>query len=324
LTCRVLVTGASGFVGLPLCLTLARAGHRVRALTRRPLAQFDAAGIEVHTCTDIATVPQWPPILDGVDTVIHLGGRAHLMSDGARDSAMRYRHDNVDATIAIARAAVDSGVRRFVFMSTIKVFGDGPFQEPLAPWHTPRPNDDYGRSKLQAEDALRSLGQSSAIDMDIVRPPLVYGPGVRANFLRLMNWVERGLPLPLAGVRNQRSLVSVFNLNDFLRQVVERKESCAGTWHVSDGQDCSISQLIRDLALQMSRPARLFRLPSVLLRTAFTLAGRKHEYDRLCGSLQVDMNETIARLAWHPPLNRQEGLARTVAWYKEQPRSATA
>ena len=316
LTSRVLVTGATGFVGLPLCLTLASTGHQVLALSRRPLAQLDAAGIELHTCTDIATAPLWRPILDGVDTVIHLAGRAHVLNDGAPDSAMRYTHDNVDAAMAIARGAIDCGVKRFVFMSTIKVFGDGPFLEPLRPWQAPAPNDDYGRSKLEAEHALRELAREAAIDMVIVRPPLVYGPGVRANFLRLMNWVERGVPLPLSGVRNQRSLVSVFNLNDLLRHIVERQESCAGTWHVSDGQDCSISQLIRELAAQMSRSARLFPLPPGLLRTAFTLARRKHEYERLCGSLQVDMRETSARLGWRPPLGLQEGLARTVAWYE--------
>lgn len=318
MTCRVLVTGASGFVGLPLCLTLARAGLRVRALTRRPLAQFDAAGIDVHTCADIAAELQWRPMLDGIDTVIHLAGRAHVMADAAADSAKRYQHDNVDATIAIARAAVDSGVRRFVFMSTIKVFGDGPFTEPLRPWRTPTPEDDYGRSKLQAENALRALSQSAAIDMVIVRPPLVYGPGVRANFLRLMNWVDRGLPLPLAGVRNRRSLVSVFNLNDLLRLLAERRESCAGTWHVSDGQDCSISELMREVAALLSRPARLFALPPFMLRAAFTLAGRRREYERLCGSLQVDMSQTNTKLAWRPPLSRQEGLAQTVAWYQER------
>ena len=323
MTSRVLVTGATGFVGRPLCLTLASAGHQVHALSRRPLAQLDASGIEVHTCTDIATEPLWRPMMDGVDTVIHLAGRAHALRDAAPDSAMRYMHDNVDATLAIARAAIDCGVRRFVFMSTIKVFGDGPFLEPLRPWQTPVANDDYGRSKLQAEIALRELARQAAIDMVIVRPPLVYGPGVRANFLRLMNWVERGVPLPLSGVRNQRSLVSVFNLNDLLRHIVERQESCAGTWHVSDGQDCSISQLIRELAAQMSCAARLFALPPGLLRAAFTLARRKHEYDRLCGSLQVDMSETSARLGWwRPPLGLQEGLARTVAWYEGRNRSA--
>jgi UDP-glucose 4-epimerase len=262
-------------------------------------------------------------MLDGVDTVIHLAGRAHVVRDAAIDSATRYTHDNIDATIAIARGAIDCGVRRFVFMSTVKVFGDGPFTEPLCPWQTPAPNDSYGRSKLLAEHALKALARQAPIDMVIVRPPLIYGPGVQANFLRLMNCVERGLPLPLAGVRNQRSLVSVFNLNDLLRHLVEREESCAGTWHVCDGQDCSISQLIRELAAQMSRPARLFALPPVLLRTAFTLAGRRLEYDRLCGSLQVDMSETNARLAWHAPFSLREGLARTVTWYEGRSGSST-
>jgi len=222
----------------------------------------------------------------------------------------------------LARGAIACGVRRFVFLSSIKVYGDGPFSQPLATTREPAPSDPYGRSKWRAEQALRSLAAESAMDIAIVRPPLVYGPGVRANFLRLLRWVERGVPLPLAAIHNQRSLVGLDNLTDFLVNIATRSAPVAGTWHVADRETCSTAEMIRILATHMQRPVRLFPFPLALLRWGLTLAGRSREYIRLCGSLVVDTQATRDQLHWQPPHSLDDGLARTVAWFNDTRREA--
>jgi nucleoside-diphosphate-sugar epimerase len=315
LTERILVTGAAGFVGHHLCSDLVQAGYQVHALSRLPMVSLSGLGVRVFVVGDIALVRDWTAACAGVDSVVHLSGRAHVLRESAANSSRHYHYNNVEATKCVAHGAIECGVRQFIFMSTVKVFGDGPFNEPLRPSHVPCPSDDYGRSKLEAEQWLFSQAKRGAIEATIVRPPLVYGPGVRGNFLRLMGWVSRGVPLPLARVANKRSLVSVWNLNDLIIRLIARRGAVAGVWHASDGEDCSTSELIEELAYQMGTRARLFAVSPKLLKMTLSLVGRRLEYDRLFGSLQVDVSDTIGKLAWHPPVSMREGLAQTVRWY---------
>jgi nucleoside-diphosphate-sugar epimerase len=294
------------------------AGVRVHAICRQPLSSLARLGVRFFVVDDIASFWDWKPAFDGITTVVHLAGRAHVLRDSASNSGSAYFHNNVDATKSVANGAIECGARQFIFMSTVKVFGDRQFSGPLHPSQPTFPTDDYGRSKLEAEQWLLSVGQRAGLEVAIVRPPLIYGPEVRANFLRLMGWIARGIPLPLARTTNLRSLVSVWNLNDLLLRLIDRRGAAGGVWHVSDGEDCSTTRLVEEIAGHMSRDARLFAVPASLMRGLLSIAGRRSEYSRLFESLQLDVSETIARLAWHPPVSLHEGLAQTVRWYLQR------
>jgi nucleoside-diphosphate-sugar epimerase len=316
MTGLVLVTGSTGFLGRPLCHALAGSGLNVRALYREPRQAPAASGIQAVPCRDIASIEQWRPILAGIDTVIHLAGRAHVMHERSTRGTSAYMRANLESTMLIARAAAAHGVRRFLFLSSIKVYGDGPFSQPLAATRIPAPDDEYGRSKWGAEQGLRALGAESPMEIAIVRPPLVYGPGVRANFLRLLRWVSSGLPLPFSAVHNKRSLLGLDNLIGFLVGLALRPDPSAGTWHVADIEACSTADLVRRLAAHMQRPAHLLACPPYLLRAGLNLLGRSRDYHRLCGSLVVDIQPTCDQLRWLPPHSLDDGLARTVAWFQ--------
>jgi nucleoside-diphosphate-sugar epimerase len=316
----VLVTGAGGFVGRQLCACLNESGIRVHALSRGPIDGISRIGVRVFDVGDVAAFRDWKAVMAGIDTVVHLAGRAHVLRESASDASLLYFHNNLDATKSVAQGAIKHGVRQFIFMSTVKVFGDHPVDGPLHPSHPTAPSDDYGRSKLEAEQWLLSLGPPQGLEVAIVRPPLVYGPEVRANFLRLMGWVERGIPLPLAGLGNRRSLVNVWNLNDLLLRLIERRGVAGGVWHVADGQDISTTSLIEEIARSMSKRARLFTAPKYLVRWLLSAAGRGSEYDRLFGSLQLDITDTMTNLEWRPAVSTPEGVERTVRWYLERSR----
>jgi nucleoside-diphosphate-sugar epimerase len=306
---RVLVTGASGFIGRVLCDTLTRAGYLVRAASRDATAP--AAAAECRVVGDIATA-DWTDSLHDVQCVVHAAARAHRAE--ARDDSELYRRVNADATLRLARAAVAAGVERFVYLSTVKVNGEGRRQPYLAA-DEPRPQDAYGRSKWLGEQHAFAAAAGSATAVTVVRSPLVFGPGVRANFLRLMSWVEKGRPLPFAAIDNRRSIVSVWNLCDLLRCVLAHPAAPGRVWMVSDGEDLSTPELVRRIAAAMNRPARLFAVPATLLRMAGALIGRGSEMARLCDSLTVDSAPTHAELGWSAPLTTAEGLARTATWY---------
>lgn len=313
---RVLITGATGFVGQVLCEVVAQAGYSVRAALRGENAAPAVAADSVKV-GDIGAATDWSAALAGVNCVIHAAARAHVLHDNP-SAAQLYFETNADGTRALAQAAARAGIQRFVYVSSIKVNGEETRRAPYRASDTPHPEDPYGESKWRAEQALHEIAARTSMQTVIVRPPLVYGPRVRANFLRLMSWVEHGRPLPLAAVANQRSLVSIWNLCDFLLHALEDPRAAGRTWMVSDGEDVSTPELIRRIGRAMGRNVTLIPVPVLLLRLGAGLVGYGAEVGRLCGSLAVDLSATRHELGWSPPLALDAGLARTTAWYLER------
>jgi nucleoside-diphosphate-sugar epimerase len=321
----VLVTGATGFIGSALIDRLAADARRdpsapaVRAAVRDPhtVERRWPAAVKIVSIGDLAASPRWSDALDGVTCVIHSAGLAHVAPHDAARADQRFQSVNVDASVALADAVAAAGVRRLVFVSSIKVHGEQtapgrPFRAADAPVD-PRQTDAYGRSKVAAESALRDAARRDGFELVIVRPPLVYGPGARANFGALLRTVAAGWPLPLASVRNTRSLVSLENLVDFL-VVASRHPSAAGqTLLVSDGEDLSTPELIRRMARALGRPARLVPIPVWVLRLAGQMLGRGTAMERLLGSLQVESAPCHALLDWTPPRTLDEGLRAAAA-----------
>ena len=301
----VLVTGASGFIGRAACAAFAKRGWQVRAAVR------DRATIE-GAQTVLGSLEQgWP--VDGVDVVVHLAGIAHQLHGKAAEST--YRALNCEATERLASAAIRAGVRRFVFMSSIKVNGERtPIDRPFHASDTPQPEDRYAHSKRDAERVLAGL--SGKMEVVVVRPPLVYGPGVRANFLRLVRLVDRSLPLPLGAIRNRRSLIYVGNLADLIVAAASAPAAAGRTLLAADGEDLSTPQLVSEIARALGTPARLIGVPVGLLRLGGALTGKRAEIGRLVDSLVVDASETRERLGWRPPFSVREGIADTVRWYR--------
>jgi nucleoside-diphosphate-sugar epimerase len=310
---RVLVTGANGFVGSILCPMLAQSGYAVRAATRADRPGPDGARERV-VVGDIDGSTAWTAAVSGVDMVIHLAARAHALNDGIEDSRLCLQ-TNAYGTRRLAEEAARHGIRRFVYLSSVKVNGEETTQRAYSVDDVPHPLDAYGSSKWQAEQFLARTAASTGMQAVVVRSPLVYGPGVRANFRRLLRWVERERWLPLGAIRNQRSLVSVWNLCDLLIRLLEHPAAAGRAWMVSDGQDVSTPELVRRIARAMGRRARLIALPAPLLHLGAGLLGRQAQLRRLCGSLTVDIAPTVEQLGWSPPLSMDESLARTVGWY---------
>jgi UDP-glucose 4-epimerase len=313
---RVLVTGATGFVGRTLCEVLSQAGHTVRAAVRadRPLPEGVSESAIVG---DIDAHTDWGAALLGVDMVVHLAARAHVIHDSAANAALYYE-TNAAGTQRLATAAAQASVGRLVYLSSVKVNGEATLDRPYTAMDEPCPQDDYGKSKWLAEQRLATLAGRNGMATVIVRSPLVYGPGVRANFLRLMRIVDKQWPLPLGAVDNERSLVSIWNLCDFLAKVLLHPAAQNRTWMISDGEDLSTPELIRRIGRAMGRRVRLLPVPAMLLKLMGGLAGQKAEMERLCGSLTVDVTHTRRELGWSPLLSVDEGIARTVHWYASE------
>lgn len=316
---RVLVTGATGFVGQQLCEQLMRAGFLVRAALRTDRA-IPAGAVEKTVCGDISGATQWGRALENVDLVVHAAARTHVLNDSAANARL-YMETNADGTQALAAEAARRGVRRFVYLSSVKVNGEGSERRAYRADDEPQPQDAYGASKLLAEQRLRATVTNTAMRAVVVRPPLVYGPGVRANFLRLLHWVDHERLLPFAAIRNRRSLVSVWTLCDLLVRLLDHPAAVDSTWMVSDGKDVSTPDLVQRIAYAMGRRARLLPVPTAMLRAAGGLLGKGAEVRRLCGSLTVDIAPTCQQLGWSPPLSMEEALARTVSWYQSRRRS---
>ena len=305
---RVLVTGARGFVGSAVCDALDRAGHQVVRAVRAAEQPGDLA------VGDLAHDPDWDRLLaPRPDVVVHLAARVHVMGEGS-EALERYRAVNTAATLNLARACKRSGVRRFVFVSSVKVLGEGRDQ-PYEDTDPPEPQDCYAVSKLEAEIGLQKLSNDGGMELVVLRPPLVYGPGVGANFLRLMKAVDRGIPLPLGAIRNRRSLMSVTNLADALVRSAEHP-AAPGTWLVSDGAPVSTPELLRDLATALERRAMLLPVPPGWLKLVGKLLGRQQAISRLLDSLSVDSHRFCQALDWQPPQSRSQALEHTARWYR--------
>jgi len=308
---RILVTGASGFVGTVLCRELLARGHTVRAAVRR-LVPPSAVASQLHQILvpDIAAEFDRRALVDGVGAVVHLAAIAHRsnLDDG------EMRRVNCDAAVRLAEAAAGS-VRRFIFLSSVKVHGEDSGSGTYAEDDALDPQDSYGRSKLEAERALTETAARMGIELVIVRPPLVYGPGVKANFLRLLGWVDSGLPLPFASVRNRRSLIYVGNLVDAIARLAEHP-AARGPFLVSDDESVSTPELVSRIASVLGRSARLLPAPLAFLRMAGMIAGRRDEIRRLTGNLAIDSLRARRLLDWRPPYTLDAGLAQTARWFR--------
>ena len=263
---------------------------------RRSVPQA-ALGADQAAVGDIDGRTDWSEALAGIDSVVHLAARVHVMNPAARDKAA-FEQTNIRGTERLARAAAAAGVRRFIYLSSIKVNGESTGLQPFRADDAPQPQDDYARSKLEAERCLLAVAAASGMAASIIRPPLVYGPGVRANFLRLLSLAYSGLPIPLGSIVNARCMVSVWNLCDLICALLLRDQPVGGVFLVADGDGVSTAELVRRLAHLMRRPARLFAMPAGALRAVAALAGRSAELDRLCNSLVIDMGQTRSRLGW--------------------------
>lgn len=307
---RVFVTGATGFIGSALISRLLVEPNRaVRATVRESAFRAFPTGVDIAPVGDIGPATDWHEAVAGMDTVIHLAARVHMMRDTSADPLAEFRKVNTEGTLNLARQAAAAGVRRFIFLSSVKVNGEtGLFRES----DPENPQDAYAVSKFEAEQGLRAIAAGTGMEVTIIRPPLVYGPGVKANFQALVRAVQRGVPLPLGAIDNRRSLVAIDNLIDLIVTCIDHPSAANETFLVSDGEDLSTPELVRRLARAMGRPARLIPVPPGLLIAGARLAGRRAAAERLISSLQVDITKAARLLNWHPPVTVDEGLARAV------------
>ncbi len=311
---KVSMTGASGLLGRALVSKLVASGRfEVLAFTRQtPINPVH--GAKYLPVGNLTQETQWQDGLLGVHTLVHCAARVHVMHDTEADPLTAFRSVNVDGTLNLARQAVAEGVKRFVFISSVKVNGVSTHPgQALTEADAPNPQDAYGQSKQEAEQGLRQLAADTGMEVVIIRPPLVYGPGVKANFAALMRAVQRGWPLPLGAVYNQRSLVAVSNLVDFIITCITHPQAANQTFLVSDGQDLSTTELVRGMAQAAGVPARLLPVPAWVLQAAGSLLGKGDAVQRLCGNLQVDISKARSLLGWEPPVSVEEGLRRAMA-----------
>lgn len=314
----ILVTGATGFVGGAVVRRLVAEGaaSRVAVAVRRSGVAWPRE-VKAHVVGDMAPLTDWSVALADVSAVVHCAARVHVMQDRVADPLVEYRKVNVQGTMNLARQAAEAGVRRFVFVSSIKVNGEATETgHPFLASDAPAPLDPYGVSKMEAEQALREVSERTGMEVVIVRPPLVYGPGVKANFASMIRWLHRGVPLPLGGVHNARSLVALDNLVDLLVTCLTHPAAAGQVFLVSDGEDVSTTELLRRTAHAMGRSAHLVPIPSSWLEWGASLLGKKDVAQRLCGSLQVDIEKTRRLLGWRPPLTLDQGLKKAVEGMK--------
>lgn len=311
---NVVVTGANGFVGHALMQRLAESGR----LSPHGLVRDPGAG--TSGCVrgpNLDPASDWRPHLAGADAVVHAAARVHVMDRETGEALALYRRVNRDGTLALARQAAEAGVRRFVFLSTVKVMGERTEPgRPLSPQDDPAPHGAYAVSKLEAEEGLRSLANETGMEVVVIRPPLVHGPGVKGNLRAMMNWLAHGRPLPLGAVDNRRSLVGLDNLTSLIVTCIDHPRAAGRVWLVSDDEDVSTPRLLAMTGEALGRRARLVSVSPLLLRTAARLAGRQAAAGRLLDSLQLDISQTCETLGWKPPVSLAAGLEAMAEAYR--------
>ncbi|BCO09739.1 UDP-glucose 4-epimerase [Desulfolithobacter dissulfuricans] len=315
---ELLLTGATGFIGGAVMARLLADGKYGVRVSLRQAGQSLPSAVEEVQVSDLAAGTDWREAVAGVEVVVHAAARVHVMREGFADALAAYRRVNVEGTLNLARQAVAAGVRRFVFISSVKVHGEqsgegGSFTEE----DTPRPEEPYAVSKYEAEQGLKALADETGMVVVIIRPVLVYGPGVKGNFRSMMRWLYRGVPLPLGAIHNRRSLVALDNLVDFIVTCVDHPAAANQVFLVSDGEDLSTTDLLRRMAAALGVVARLVPVPEWLLRFGATMVGQRALARRLLGSLQVDIAKAQDLLGWTPPVGVEAALRSTARHFLE-------
>jgi nucleoside-diphosphate-sugar epimerase len=307
----LLITGANGFIGRVLCSEALARGASVRGVTRAPCDL--PVGVDNVVIGRIDRCADWLDVLADCEVVVHLAARVHVMQEAHADPLEEFRRVNVHSTLNLAQQAAASGVRRFVFVSSIKVNGEATqLGRPFNADDKPLPQDYYGISKMEAEQGLREIARQTGMEVVIIRPPLVYGPGVKANFAAMMRWLKRGVPLPLGVIHNKRSLVALDNLVDLLVTCITHPAAANQTFLVSDGEDVSTTELLRRMGQALGCPALLLPVPVGWLKLAAAMVGKQDVAQRLCSNLQVDITKARKLLGWVPPVSLGEGLRRAM------------
>jgi len=314
----IAVTGATGFVGGALVRYLAgQSAYKVRVATRSAYAPPSDRVEHVQTGS-LTPECDWAYFVNGVDVIVHAAARVHVLNDSAENPDDEYFRVNVTSTLHLAEQAVVAGVKRFIFISSIKVNGEStPEGAPFTAEQPGDPADAYGISKCKAEQGLRALAERTGMEVVIIRPVLVYGPGVKANFLNMMRWLDKGIPLPLGAVNNRRSLVALDNLVDLIARCTWHPAAANQIFLVSDGDDLSTTSLLLHVAKALGKPARLIPVPVWVLKTGAFALGKKAFLQRLCGSLQVDISKTCTMLDWTPPVGVEAAMSKTVRYFLE-------
>lgn len=313
---KILITGATGFVGAAICRLLRQQGHMLSGTTRDGDRRAGPENAPLYHVPEIGPDTDWSHPVSGADAVIHLAARVHVMKDKDADPLTASRRVNRYGTESLAKAAAAAGAKRFIFMSTTKVMGELSGGHPFAESDPPQPVDPYGISKWEAEQALAEVGKNTGMEIVILRPPLVYGPGVKGNFRSLLKACDKKWPLPLGRVNNQRSLIYVDNLAHAIASALAHPDAAGRTYFVSDGEDVSTSELIRRMADALEKPANLVNFPLFWLKMAGRLTGKSAAIERLTGSLTVNSEMIRRDLGWTPTHSMTDGLAATALWYK--------
>ncbi|MGB8337783.1 MAG: SDR family oxidoreductase [Burkholderiales bacterium] len=309
----ILLTGGNGFLGQAICKVLSRQGAEVVCASR---SNIDQPSVKHVPISGIDAATDWTDALEKVRVVIHSAARVHVMNDSAADPLIEFRRVNVEGTLNLAKQAAAAGIRRFIFISSIKVNGEQTsLAIPFTSEDIPAPQDPYGVSKFEAEQGILLLAEQTGMEVVIVRPPLVYGPGVKANFASMMRWLYRGIPLPLGAINNKRSFVYIENLVSFIVSCIDHPDAANQIFLASDDQDVSTTELLKACASALGVKSRLLPVPQGLLVALVSAIGKNSVAQRLCGSLQLDISKSKQLLGWTPPFSLQQGLDETAKWF---------